>query len=87
MWHIRVPRVDSRHPPILRYIRVATHLPIRGYKRVEVDSRHLLILGSMWFFSSRLLMVTGSVAELEAVPKAVTRALPMFATNLPVKIY
>jgi hypothetical protein len=41
----------------------------------------------MWFFSSRLLMVTGSVAELEAVPKAVTRALPMFATNLPVKIY
>jgi hypothetical protein len=63
------------------------HLLIRGYKRVEVDSRHLLILGSMWFFSSRLLMVTGSVAELEAVPKAVTKALPMFATNLPVDIY
>ena len=29
--------------------------------------------------TSRLLMVTGSVAELEAVPKAVASAGPMFA--------
>jgi hypothetical protein len=36
----------------------------------------------MWFFCSRLLMVTGREAELDAVPKAVTSALPMFATNL-----
>jgi hypothetical protein len=44
--------------------------------------QYLLILGSMWFFCSRLLMVTGREAELDAVPKAVTSALPMFATNL-----
>ena len=32
-------------------------------------------------------MVTGRVAELEAVPKAVTIALPMFAMNLGEKIF
>ena len=31
-------------------------------------------------------MVTGREAELEAVPKAVTRALPMLATNLVIVI-
>ena len=34
------------------------------------------------FFSSNALMVTGRVAELEAVPNAVTIAFPMFAMNL-----
>ena len=44
--------------------------------------KNLDILLSTLFFSSRALMVTGRVAELEAVPKAVTIALPMFAMNL-----
>ena len=47
---------------------------------------NLEILLSTLFFSSRALMVTGRVAELEAVPKAVTIALPMFAMNLREKI-
>ena len=46
---------------------------------------NLEILLSTLFFSSRALMVTGRVAELEAVPKAVTIALPMFAMNLAEK--
>jgi hypothetical protein len=49
--------------------------------------RYLLILGSMLFFVSRLLIVTGSEAELEAVPNAVTKALPMFATNLRFQLF
>ena len=48
--------------------------------------KNLEILLSTLFFSSRALMVTGRVAELEAVPKAVTIALPMFAMNLGEKI-
>ena len=48
--------------------------------------KNLDILLSTLFFSSRALMVTGRVAELEAVPKAVTIALPMFAMNLREKI-
>ena len=47
-----------------------------------VSNNNLEILLSTLFFSSRALMVTGRVAELEAVPKAVTIALPMFAMNL-----
>ena len=42
----------------------------------------LEILLSTLFFSSKALMVTGRVAELEAVPNAVTIALPMLAMNL-----
>ena len=42
----------------------------------------LEILLSTLFFSSKALMVTGRVAELEAVPNAVTIALPMFAMKL-----
>ena len=37
---------------------------------------------STLFFSSRQLIVTGNVAELEAVPKAVTRAFPILSINL-----
>ena len=48
--------------------------------------KNLEILLSTLFFSSRALMVTGRVAELEAVPKAVTIAFPMFAMNLREKI-
>ena len=51
-----------------------------------VSNNNLEILLSTLFFSSRALMVTGRVAELEAVPKAVTIALPMFAMNLGEKI-
>ena len=43
---------------------------------------HLEILLSTRFFSSKELMVTGKVAELEAVPKAVTMAFPMLEMNL-----
>ena len=43
---------------------------------------YLAILGSTPFFSSSRLMVTGSVADEEAVPKAVVKALNMLATNL-----
>ena len=42
----------------------------------------LEILLSTLFFSSKALMVTGRVAELEAVPNAVTIALPILAMNL-----
>ena len=48
----------------------------------QVTSTHLDILLSTLFFSSKALMVTGRVAELEAVPNAVTIALPMLAMNL-----
>ncbi len=47
-----------------------------------ISTQYLLILGSTPFFSSRLSIVTGRVALLEAVPKAVTYALPMFNKNL-----
>ena len=43
---------------------------------------NLEIFGSTPFFSSRQFMVTGSVAELEAVPQAVVRAPNMFLMNL-----
>ena len=43
---------------------------------------NLDILGSTLFFSSRQFMVTGRVAELEAVPQAVVSALSMFRINL-----
>ena len=43
---------------------------------------NLEILGSTPFFSSRQFMVTGSVAELEAVLQAVMMAWPMLAMNL-----
>ena len=43
---------------------------------------YLAILGSTSFFSSRLAIVTGSVALLEAVPKAVMYALLMLPRNL-----
>ena len=45
-------------------------------------SSYLAILGSTPFFSSRRLMVTGSVAEEDAVPKAVVKAFAMLAMNL-----
>ena len=43
---------------------------------------YLAILGSTPFFSSSRLMVTGSVAEEDAVPKAVVKAFAMLAINL-----
>ena len=43
---------------------------------------NLEIFGSTPFFSSRQFMVTGRVAELEAVPQAVVRAPDMFFMNL-----
>ena len=43
---------------------------------------YLATLGSTPFFSSRRLMVTGSVAEEDAVPKAVVKAFAMLAMNL-----
>ena len=43
---------------------------------------NLDILGSTLFFSSRQFMVTGRVAELEAVPQAVVSAPSMFLMNL-----
>ena len=43
---------------------------------------YLAILGSTPFFSSNNLMVTGSVADEEAVPKAVVKAFVMLAMNL-----
>ena len=43
---------------------------------------NLEIFGSTPFFSSRQFMVTGSVAELEAVPQAVVMAPNMFFMNL-----
>ena len=46
---------------------------------------NLEILGSTPFFSSRQFMVTGSVAELEAVPQAVVMAPNMFLMNLKQK--
>ena len=47
-----------------------------------MGSTNLEILGSTPFFSSRQFMVTGSVAELEAVPQAVVMAPNMFFMNL-----
>ena len=47
-----------------------------------MGSTNLEILGSTLFFSSRQFMVTGSVAELEAVPQAVVSAANMFLINL-----
>ena len=49
-------------------------------------SLHLLIRGSTPFFSSRVLIVTGRVAELDAVPNAVTYTFPILAKNLDIKI-
>ena len=43
---------------------------------------NLDILGSTLFFFSRQFMVTGRVAELEAVPQAVVIAPSMFLMNL-----
>ena len=43
---------------------------------------HLDILASTPFFSSNKFMVTGKVAEDEAVPKAVVKALVILARNL-----
>ena len=43
---------------------------------------NLAILGSTPFFSSRALIVTGRVAELDAVPNAVAKGFPMLAINL-----
>ena len=60
-------------------------------KTVKVDKKSqiegpsptdLAILGSTPFFSSSKLMVTGSVADDEAVPKAVVKAFVMLAMNL-----
>jgi hypothetical protein len=48
----------------------------------KINKNYLAILGSTPFFSSSKLMVTGKVAEDEAVPKAVVQALVMFAINL-----
>ncbi len=42
--------------------------------------------GSTWFLVSSKLMVTGSVALLEPVPKAVVMAFAMFAINLNGKV-
>ena len=57
---------------------------VRG-RRLMVVPRgraNLTTLDLTLFFSSKALMVTGRVAELEAVPNAVTIALPMLAMNL-----
>ena len=40
------------------------------------------IFGSTPFFSSRALIVTGRVAELDAVPNAVAKGFPILAINL-----
>lgn len=47
-----------------------------------IGRTNLDILGSTLFFSSRQFMVTGRVAELEAVPQAVVSAPSMFRMNL-----
>ena len=46
--------------------------------QISMLSFYLVILGSILFFSSKASIVTGSVAELDAVPNAVNRAFPMF---------
>ena len=46
---------------------------------------NLEIFRSSPFFSSRQFMVTGSVAELEAVPQAVMMAWPWLAMNLTMR--
>ena len=47
-----------------------------------IGRTNLAILGSTLFFFSRTEIVTGRVAELDAVPNAVTRGFPMLAMNL-----
>ena len=46
-----------------------------------IYTRYLVTLGSMWFLNSKASMVNGSVAEDEAVPKAVARTFAMLATK------
>ena len=47
-----------------------------------IGKTNLQTLESTWFFVSSRLMVTGRVALLEPVPKAVVKAFVMFAMNL-----
>lgn len=47
-----------------------------------IGMTNLVIRGSMPFFSSRQPMESGSVAELEDVPKAVTSAFAIFAMKI-----
>ena len=47
---------------------------------------NLEIRGSTPFFSSRRFIVTGKVAEDEAVPKAVVKALVILAINLKIEL-
>ena len=47
-----------------------------------IGRTNLEIRGSTPFFSSSKFMVTGNVAEEEAVPKAVVKALVILAMNL-----
>ena len=57
----------------------------RSIKKSQIEGpspTDLAILGSTPFFSSSKLMVTGSVADDEAVPKAVVKAFVMLAMNL-----
>ena len=42
-----------------------------------IKSPYLVTRGSMLFFCSKASIVTGNVAELDAVPNAVNKALPM----------
>ena len=46
-----------------------------------IGRTNLVTLGSMWFLCSKASMVRGSVAEDEAVPKAVASTLAMLAMN------
>jgi hypothetical protein len=47
-----------------------------------IGKTNWVILGSILFFSSKQVIVTGKVAEDEAVPKAVVKAFMMFPMNL-----
>ena len=51
-----------------------------------IGRTNLEILGSTPFLTSRLSIVTGKVAEDEAVPKAVVKAFIMFMMNLNGKV-
>ena len=78
-------RTNWKNKPVKRDLTWPLNIVIIMFNLVS--NNNLEILLSTLFFSSRALMVTGRVAELEAVPKAVTIALPMFAMNLREKIF
>lgn len=64
-------------------VKVDKKAALKGKGQIEGPSpTDLAILGSTPFFSSSKLMVTGSVADDEAVPKAVVKAFVMLAMNL-----